>query len=196
MEKRVPCEGAMTELTISICSTEDLVEVAALVNAAYRGEGGQAGWTSEIGMVHGQRITCKALKQDLASSADVSILTMRDAKELLACVRVELSNGARGQLNCHIGMLAVRPSAQDRGLGRTLLHHAETKGRVAGARNSRITVVSVRDSLIAWYERQGYRRTGETERFPYEDARFGTPMRPDLEFVVLEKTLAPQSGAQ
>jgi hypothetical protein len=49
--------------------------------------------------------------------------------------------------------------------------------------------VSVRDSLIAWYERQGYRRTGETEQFPYEDARFGTPLRADLQFVALEKPL-------
>jgi len=180
----------MTELTISICSPGDLMEVAALVNAAYRGEGGQAGWTSEVGMVHGTRTTSATLKEDLATSADVSILTMRDAKELLACVRLELSSGARGQPLCYIGMLAVRPCAQDRGLGRTLIQHAETMGRIAGARVSRITVVSLRDSLIAWYERQGYRRTGETERFPYEDSRFGPPLRPDLEFVVLEKTLA------
>ncbi len=63
----------------------------------------------------------------------------------------------------------MRPSAQERGLGRALLRHAEAEGRAAGAQASRMTVVSVRESLIAWYERQGYRRTGETERFPYDD---------------------------
>ena len=52
-----------------------------------------------------------------------------------------------------------------------------------------MTVVSVRETLIAWYERHGYRRTGETERFPYDDTRFGVPLRSDLEFVVLEKRL-------
>jgi hypothetical protein len=52
-----------------------------------------------------------------------------------------------------------------------------------------MTVVSVRHSLIAWYERRGYRRTGETLPFPYDAPLFGTPQRPDLEFVVLEKRL-------
>jgi hypothetical protein len=61
---------------------------------------------------------------------------------------------------------------------------------------ARLTVVSIRDSLIAWYERRGYRRTGETQAFPYEDRRFGTPLRDDLEFVVLEKRLpGGQAGA-
>ncbi len=176
----------MTDWTISNCGPADLGEIADLVNAAYRGQGGATGWTSEVGMVDGQRTTSAALKDELAGSTGVSILALRDAKELLACVRLELTKGARGGPVCCIGMLAVRPGAQDRGLGRALLRHAEAKGRAAGAQAARITVVSVRESLIAWYERQGYRRTGDTERFPYDDGRFGAPLRPDLVFIVLE----------
>jgi hypothetical protein len=52
-----------------------------------------------------------------------------------------------------------------------------------------MTVISIRDALIAWYERRGYVRTGETEPFPYGDRRFGIPLRDDLLFVVLEKHL-------
>lgn len=52
-----------------------------------------------------------------------------------------------------------------------------------------MTVVNVRDTLIAWYIRRGYFLTGETEPFPYDDNRFGTPLRDDLAFVVLEKVL-------
>ncbi|MGA2777220.1 MAG: GNAT family N-acetyltransferase [Steroidobacteraceae bacterium] len=180
-----------SDWSISVCSADDLDAVVDLVNAAYRGERGQAGWTSEIGMLDGQRINLDALRADLAvaAAAHVSILTSRDAAELLACVRVEHTTAAGGRSVCSIGMLAVRPGAQDRGLGRVLLQHAENEGRAAGAQVARITVVSVRDSLIAWYERQGYRRTGETEQFPYEDARFGTPLRADLQFVALEKPL-------
>jgi hypothetical protein len=48
-------------------------------------------------------------------------------------------------------------------------------------------VLCVRDALIAWYERRGYQRTGETEPYPYGDNRFGTPLRDDLEFVILRK---------
>jgi len=52
-----------------------------------------------------------------------------------------------------------------------------------------MTVIRQRPELIAWYERRGYRLTGERRSFPYGDERFGQPNRDDLEFVVLEKTL-------
>ena len=52
-----------------------------------------------------------------------------------------------------------------------------------------MTVIQLRDRLIAWYERRGYARTGATMPFPYGDARFGEPQRDDLHFVVLAKTL-------
>jgi ribosomal protein S18 acetylase RimI-like enzyme len=184
----------MSDFTITICEPADLAAVSDLVNAAYRGEGGQAGWTSEVGMVDGQRTTTAALREDLAISDAVSILILRDAGEILACVRLERTSGIHGQLICYIGMLAVRPSAQDRGLGRIMLQRAEAEGLAMGAQVARMTVVSVRGSLIAWYERHGYRRTGETEPFPYEDARFGAPLRSDLEFVVLEKPLTAPPG--
>ena len=48
---------------------------------------------------------------------------------------------------------------------------------------------NVRDSLIAWYARRGYQPNGETEPFPYDDARFGIPKRNDLRFAVLRKQL-------
>ena len=53
----------------------------------------------------------------------------------------------------------------------------------------RMTVIRQRRDLIAWYERLGYRPTGETEPFPYGDERFGIPTRPDLAFAVLVKPL-------
>ena len=42
---------------------------------------------------------------------------------------------------------------------------------------------------MAWYQRRGYELTGETQRFPYDDPRFGTPTRDDLYFEMLEKAL-------
>ena len=53
----------------------------------------------------------------------------------------------------------------------------------------RMTVIDVRDELIAFYQRRGYRRTGITKPFPYGDVRFGEPKRDDLRFEVLEKAL-------
>ncbi len=45
-----------------------------------------------------------------------------------------------------------------------------------------MTVITQREVLIAWYERRGYRRTGETRPFP-------VLRDPPLRFVVLEKPL-------
>jgi hypothetical protein len=53
----------------------------------------------------------------------------------------------------------------------------------------RMTVIDIRDELIAFYERRGYRRTGIKKPFPYGDERFGVPKRADLRFEVLEKAL-------
>lgn len=89
----------------------------------------------------------------------------------------------------YLGMLTIRPDLQDRQLGRTLLAQAEAWAAKAGARRIRMTVIGLRDSLIAWYERRGYAATGETRPFPYDNREVGTALRPDLDFVVLEKAL-------
>ena len=69
------------------------------------------------------------------------------------------------------------------------LHFAQLNAAQRGARTIEMTVVNVRDALISWYERRGYRKTGETRPFPYGDNRYGTPTRSDLEFVVLARHL-------
>lgn len=70
-----------------------------------------------------------------------------------------------------------------------MLAAAEDWVRTHGGESVRMTVVNVRETLIAWYVRRGYRLTGETEPFPYGDDRFGTPLRADLSFVVLQRYL-------
>jgi ribosomal protein S18 acetylase RimI-like enzyme len=83
---------------------------------------------------------------------------------------------------------------QGRGLGRRLLAGAEQDARTRWDTCAIVmTVIAQRAELIAWYERRGYRATGETEAFPYGDLRFGEPQRPDLHFVVLRKRLTPRS---
>jgi hypothetical protein len=52
-----------------------------------------------------------------------------------------------------------------------------------------MTVLAQQDKLIAYYERRGFRRTGETRPFP-ADPRYARPLRGDLHFVVLAKALA------
>jgi ribosomal protein S18 acetylase RimI-like enzyme len=163
--------------------------IVALVNSAYRGQGAQAGWTTEAGYIDGQRIDLESLKQDLAEAPNAVLLTLRDEVEgpLLGCVWIEPDGDIPNGDAWYLGMLTIRPDLQDRQLGRALLAHGEAYAGGRGAKRVRMTVVHLRDTLIAWYQRRGYALTGETQPFPVGE-RFGKPQR-ELSFVVLEKAL-------
>ena len=115
------------------------------------------------------------------------VLRAEAGGEILACAMIERIVETGGRVVGYIGMVTVKPDLQAGGVGRVMLAAAEDHARAFGAARARMTVVSIRDTLIAWYERRGYHLTGETRPFPYGDDRFGVPRVPDLEFVVLEK---------
>ena len=174
--------------------------LSALVNSAYRGESSKAGWTTEADLLGGQRTDPEGLAAILrshtksnhdASGTDGSanaqvILVHTDAEGLACCVHLQRLPDQRA----YLGMLTVRPVGQAQGLGRALLVAAEQWAtREWGTREMQMTVIAQRAELIAWYERRGYARTGETRPFPYDDERFGRPKRDDLYFAVLAKAL-------
>jgi ribosomal protein S18 acetylase RimI-like enzyme len=166
----------------------DIPAVVALINRAYRGPRSPSGWTTEAAYLTGDRTTESLLRADLEAKPEASLLKWVDvpAGPIRGCVWLE----PLGDDVWYLGSLAIDPEQQNSGLGRTLLSAAEQWVRERGARRVRMTVVNVRDTLIAWYLRRGYHSTGETAPFPYGDNRFGTPLRDDLGFVVLEKELA------
>ena len=163
----------------------DLEELAAFVNAVYRGPGAQAGWTTEAAYIAGQRTDPDKLREGLKKPGAVVLLLRDEAGALEGCVWLEPAHEG-----CwHLGMLSVRVDLQDKGVGRRVMAGAEAYVRAQGAEWLEMTVINIRDSLIAYYERRGFARTGEVRAFPYGDDRFGTPLRDDLAFVVLEKRL-------
>src|SRR5271155_3482065 len=169
-------------------ATEDeYAPIVALANLAFRGVGPSASWNSEADFIEGQRLTESLLLEDLARKPDTVLLTYRDNPdgELLGTVWLEPKDDGVW----YLGLLTIRPDLQNRQLGRTLLTAAEDFVREHGGRSIRMSVLYLRDTLIAWYERRGYAPTGETEPFPYGDDRFGKPLRDDLYFVVLEKNI-------
>jgi len=174
---------------VSIAQESDLEPIAALVNSAFRGESSRAGWTTEADLVGGQRTDPESLRTDLASRPGAVLLTMRDEPDgtLLGSVWLEPKSADVW----YLGMLTIRPDLQARGLGRSMLDEAERYAASRGARRMRMTVITVRETLIEWYERRGYTRTGELLPFPYGIDRFGLPQRDDLQFEALEKKLEP-----
>lgn len=172
---------------LTLYKDHELADIAELVNSAYRGELATQGWTSESYLLGGQRTDEATLRADLEAKPGSTILTFRDEnwEKPYACAWVE----PQADDIWYAGMITVSPLRQDGGLGRALLETCEAYAKARGGKAMRMTVISVRDTLIAWYERRGYRLTGETQPFPYGDERFGEPQRDDLQFVVMEKAL-------
>ena len=168
-------------------------EIVDLANLAFRGSGAGASWNSEAGFIEGARLTETLLRADLASRPLAQLLTYREEANggLLGTVCLE----PREDGVWYLGLLTVRPDLQRKQMGRALLATAENFANERGAHRIRMWVVNVRKTLIAWYERRGYIVTSETQPFPYDDNRFGKPLRDDLHFVLLEKELSDENGS-
>jgi ribosomal protein S18 acetylase RimI-like enzyme len=135
-------------------------------------------------MLDGKRADPLGVAALLDKPGNVVLLCESDAG-LLACAHVERQEKAG-----YFGMFSVSPALQGSGLGRAMLAEAERIARDDWAcTEMQMTVISIRDELIAWYERRGYHRTGQYKAFPYGDERFGIPKRDDLRFELLVKSL-------
>ena len=174
----------MTDLHFRAATPADLDAIVALVTSAYRGDSSRVGWTTEADFLDGNRIDAEVLHADIERPGSRVLLAERNGA-LLACAHVSEEDGAG-----YFGMFSVVPGLQGGGIGKQVLAECE---RIAGEEwqlpAMRMTVIDIRDELIAFYERRGYRRTGILKPFPYGDERFGLPQRDDLRFEVLEKAL-------
>lgn len=177
----------MNDIVIRPTATRDVAALHALIQSAYRGDTARRGWTHEADLLDGQRIDPAGLA-DILADPDQHLLVAEDAKGvLLGCV--EIAGQAAGL--AYLGLLSVAPLEQAKGLGRQLIAAAEAFARDhLGATRMEMTVIRQRTELIAYYERRGYRLTGEERPFPYGDDRFGLPRTDVLGFVVLARTLS------
>jgi len=173
-------------LQFRAASAADIGAIVALVESAYRGDVSRLGWTTEADMLDGQR-TDPLTVADVLAKPQCKVLLAESGGELLACAHVQKQGDAG-----YFGMFSVRPHLQGGGIGRAVLAEAERIARAEWqCREMQMTVISIRDELVAWYERRGYRRSGVFRPFPYGDERFGIPKRDDLRFEVLLKSLLP-----
>jgi len=175
----------LSAVSLTPAGDEDVVGVVSLMNRAYRGADADEGWTTEVGLIEGNRISAATLHDEIAQKKNAKLLVWKLSDKVVGCVWVEPMDAD----TWYLGSLAIDPQVQNRKLGRHLLNAAEQWCKAREARSIYITVLEARDTLIAWYERRGYCKNGDTELFPYDDDRFGTPIRQGLYFAVMTKSL-------
>ena len=169
----------------------DASMIATLVNSAYRGESSRAGWTTEADILDGARVStadiAAIIKDSLNASSPKFIIIGEKNDAIIGTICCE-----KNEKYAHLGMIAVKPSAQNKGFGKALIQAAETialrEWRVTGFE---MDVISIRSELIAFYERLGYERTGAFKEFPV-NTELWQPKVKDLKLARLLKLVNTQ----
>jgi ribosomal protein S18 acetylase RimI-like enzyme len=159
----------------------DAQEIAELINSAYRGDTSRAGWTTEADLLDGLRTTTQEIASIIQrEDAFILVGVLRD--QIVATVCCERQD-AYGKNIAHLGMIAVKPTMQNKGHGATMIQAAEAmtlrEWRVVGFH---MAVITLRTELIEFYERLGYSRSGEFKDFPKDSALW----QPKVEGLTLE----------
>lgn len=165
---------------ITKATLQDIPALNILINSAYRGESSKKGWTTEANLLEGKRTTEEELTETILDSKN-TILKFTENDLIIGCVLL-----VEKEDKLYLGMLTVSPELQNSGIGKKLLHQAEIHAKELGLPKIIMTVISVREELVAWYKRNGYVDTGVREPFPESDVHVTVAEEP-LEFVVLEK---------
>ena len=168
--------------SLRTASAMDAGKIAAIVNRAYRPLAHERGWTHEASLVSGQRITEEqVLSLDCARS---TVLLLCHNADIVACIHLKCDENT-----ADIGMLATDPNHQMQGLGKQILNCAEQYAlENFGITAFRMSVLSSRSELIAFYERRGYARTGEVSSYPVS-AGIGDPIVDGLQVEILVKQI-------
>jgi GNAT superfamily N-acetyltransferase len=169
-------------MPISVASVQDVPRLNALVNSAYRGEASKKGWTTEAHLLDGIRIDEETLLGYFDNPAVTLLKNTDETGNINASVYLEVR-----WPKLYIGMFSVSPLLQGKGIGRQLLAAAETYAKQLTCRILTMTVISTRHELISWYERRGFKATGEILPF-HEGTRFGIPKQ-NIELIVMEKEI-------
>jgi GNAT superfamily N-acetyltransferase len=173
-------------LSFRVATAADAPAIVALVESAYRGEGSKQGWTTEADFLEGQRTDLNEVLEVIAAP-DQAIVLAFDQGILRATAQLDASAKPAAMF----GMFAVDPTRQSGGVGKALLAECERRALADFACTEMIMwVIWLRESLIAFYQRRGYRINGKQHPFPYGDANFGLPKREDLYFIEMSKALS------
>lgn len=132
--REIPCRARLR-----IALDTDIENLVTLINAAF---------VVEQVAIPGDRIDRVGIEKYMGTGRFV---VFEQALSLLGCAYVE-TRGQRG----YLGLLAVDPEHQGRGIGHRLAREAERHFRAADCRAVELRVISARSELVAFYEKLGF----------------------------------------
>lgn len=180
MDSKQPLEN----ISIGKATAGDIPQMVALINSVYRGESSKRGWTTEADFIAGE---IRTDEDDIAALMALPTTTFLKAEHPDAGLIGTVFLSKKDNEKLYLGMFSVHLDWQAVGVGRRMLRASEDLAISLGCSAVIMQVVSIREELVAWYERNGYHLTGERKPFD-ADPKFGNPTIP-LEFVILEKPL-------
>src|SRR6185369_12682017 len=93
----------------------DVPALNKLVNSAYRGDPSRQGWTTEADLLDGTRTDENAIRE-FFTKPDSIILKYLENEKIIGCVRL-VKHGDQ----LYLGMFAVDPTIQNKGIGKKIL---------------------------------------------------------------------------
>ncbi|KAK2042092.1 acetyltransferase [Colletotrichum somersetense] len=171
-------------LKFRVATLEDAPQVQQLVQAAFRAEDSRADWTADMRLGRSFHYSVEEVLKTIVNP-DAAIIMASDQNDvLLGSVGIIKRNDGLARF----AMLSVNPERQRGGVGRQVLTYAEDFARSWGAKTAGLGALSSREKLIEWYERCGYKKSGDTSPFPVDQLRH-LDLPKDLCFVELEKDI-------
>ena len=167
-------------MKFNIATPDDAAAIVSLVNSAYRGDFSRQGWTTEADFLDGRRTELKEVLT-LMDDAQYLFVIAKQQHTLQASVLLEHTDDV-----VYLGMLAVNPLQQNQGIGKALLKEAEKIAKQTWQTQCfKLSVLTCRPELIAFYQRRGYQCTGITERL--YSSHLWTEKTTELYLELLEK---------
>ncbi|KAI3553919.1 acetyltransferase [Colletotrichum abscissum] len=178
----------LISVTFRVATKDDAPQVAQLVEAAFRAEDSRADWTADMELGRSFRYSADEALATIINPDAVVLMGFDFHGVLATSVQVVFKREAQ---MARIAMLSVNPQLQRSGVGRQTLDSAQAYAwKHYDIKKLGLNALSSREKLLAWYERCGYRRTGETSPFPVDRfPRLDLPK--DLCFIELEKDATP-----
>jgi len=168
--------------SISKACLADVDQIVDLVNIAYRSKKSK-GWTSESGVVEGKRTNSDDVISLLARPQSV-IFIVKNEGRAVGCIHLEKDSD-----KASVGMLAIEPTLQGKGIGSTLLEYVEVFARDNFLVNKVVMcVIAQRTELVDYYSRIGYLSEGGLCEYP-RHLNTGVPVQDNLPIQFLIKNL-------